>query len=300
MLLEVNNLQKHFGTFRAVKGITFSIDKGRTVALLGPNGAGKTTTLQMLAGLSTPTVGTIKLKEMEKEDRRKYIGFLPQYPNFYEWMKAEELLYFVGQLSQIEKRSLSKKVISMLAKVGLEHVAKKRIGGFSGGMKQRLGIAQALLHEPDLILLDEPVSSLDPVGRREVMNLIRELKDETTIFFSTHVLHDAEEICDDILIMKAGMIEVSGSLQQLKKNHDKVTLKIKTVAPIDEWLPTFEEKVKVFYDTPYEVHLTVQVDVSEQVKRLLLATILQNNLILERFEVVESSLEDLFLKVVQG
>lgn len=298
MLLQVTNLRKNFGSFQAVKEISFSIEKGRCVALLGPNGAGKTTTLQMLAGISTPTSGTITLHQANQEDRRKYIGFLPQYPNFFDWMTPIELLQFVGQLSGMEKRSLRKKITEMLALVGLEQVEKKRIGGFSGGMKQRLGLAQALLHEPDLLLLDEPVSSLDPVGRREVMNLLHELKKETTIFFSTHVLHDAEEICDDIFIMKNGKIEVSGSLTQLKKNGHAAILKIKTVEPVQEWLPSFEEVNDIFQETPFIAHLTIDFDYLEQVKRLLLEHILTNYITLERMEVAESSLEDLFLKVV--
>lgn len=299
MLLQVNNLQKNFGTFQAVKNISFSIEKGRCVALLGPNGAGKTTTLQMLAGLSTPTAGTITLHETDHGDRRKHIGFLPQYPNFFDWMTPIELLQFVGQLSGMQKRLLTTKINDMLALVGLAQVAKKRIGGFSGGMKQRLGLAQALLHEPELILLDEPVSSLDPVGRREVMNLLHELKKETTIFFSTHVLHDAEEICDDIFIMKNGMIEVSGSLAQLKKNGHAAILKIKTVEPMQEWLPTFEQVDDIFQETPHIAHLTIAFEHLEKVKQLLLEHILMKQVTLERWEVTESSLEDLFLKVVR-
>lgn len=299
MLLQVNNLTKKFGTFSAVKDLSFAIDKGRCVALLGPNGAGKTTTLNMIAGVLTPTTGSIQLGHQKRGDRRQYIGFLPQYPKFYHWMNPTELLQFVGQLSGLESQTLPKKITDILQLVGLEEVAKKRIGGFSGGMKQRLGLAQALLHEPDLLLLDEPVSSLDPVGRREVMNLLHELKKETTIFFSTHVLHDAEEICDDIFIMNRGVIEVAGGLAELKKNDATAILKIKTAEPTKEWLPQLEEIEEIFQVTPHLVHCTIPVEHVGNVKTTLLESILSKRITLECWEVAESSLEDLFLKVVR-
>lgn len=299
MLLQINNLTKKFGVFQAVKEISLTIDEGRCVALLGPNGAGKTTTLQMIAGVMTPTAGTITFQHRNREDRRKYIGFLPQYPKFYDWMTPVELLQFVGRLSGLETRLLRNRINEILQLVGLQQVAKKRIGGFSGGMKQRLGLGQALLHKPDLLLLDEPVSSLDPVGRREIMNLLLELKKDTTIFFSTHVLHDAEEICDDIFIMKNGVIEVAGSLAQLKKSADDAMLKIKTVEPISNWLPQLDEITDIFYETPNIVHCTIPVNHLDEVKMKLLERMLAGNITLERWEVTESSLEDLFLKVVR-
>lgn len=298
-MLEVKNLQKNFGSFVAIDDLNFSIEKGSCVALLGPNGAGKTTTLHMLAGISTPTKGTITLDGSNGRDRREHIGFLSQYPTFYGWMTPIELLRFVGQLSGMKAALLSERITYILTLVGLEEVAKKKISGFSGGMKQRLGIAQALLHEPDLLLLDEPVSSLDPVGRREIMNLLHELKKETTIFFSTHVLHDAEEICDDILIMKKGVIKISGSLQQLKKNVDAVVFKIKTAEATEEWLSPLEKTSDSFQETPFIVHLTVAHEHASVVQDVILQAILAKKITLERWDVVESSLEDLFLKVVR-
>src|SRR5690606_1974532 len=196
-LVSIENLVKRFGKETAVKNLSFEIKKGSCTALLGPNGAGKTTTLQMLAGLLHPTSGKIAFDGMENGDNRKYIGYLPQHPVFYNWMTANEFLVYVGQLAHLSKQESQRSADELLELVGIADAKKKKIGGFSGGMKQRLGIAQAMIHEPKLVMLDEPVSALDPVGRREVIEMMRQLKEKTTILFSTHVLHDAEEVCDD-------------------------------------------------------------------------------------------------------
>ena len=135
---------------------------------------------------------------------KKEIGYLPQYPNFFNWMTAKETLMFMGQLSGLKKEVLANSIPEILTKVGLGGKENSKVGTFSGGMKQRLGIAQALLHKPSLIVMDEPVSALDPVGRREVLNLIEEIKKDTTILLSTHILSDAEEICERFVIIKDG------------------------------------------------------------------------------------------------
>src|SRR5699024_6824411 len=159
------------------------------VALLGPNGAGKTTTLRMLSGLLKPTTGTIHIANAKKgEDVRHDIGYLPQYPVFHPWMTGKEFLTYVGQLAYLTKKEAAEKADQLLQKVAIYEARNKRIGKYSGGMKQRLGIAQAMIHDPKVLLLDEPVSSLDPIGRREVLTLMEELKQQTTLLFSTHIL----------------------------------------------------------------------------------------------------------------
>src|SRR4051812_22232212 len=172
MLVTITDLSKKYKEYTAVKHISFSIEKGSCIALLGPNGAGKTTTLQMLAGLLTSTTGTIEFEGYKQKDYRSLIGFLPQHPSFFNWMTASEFLQFAGGLSHMQKEKLATRIDETLTFVSLKEVKNKKIGSFSGGMKQRLGLAQALLHEPELLILDEPVSALDPTGRRDVLHLI--------------------------------------------------------------------------------------------------------------------------------
>ena len=175
-LLKASDLVKRFGNTNAVKGINFHIEEGRCVSLLGPNGAGKTTTLKMLSGLLEPTSGSIDFKGEKAKDLRQFIGYLPQYPAFYNWMSGKEFLVFAGQLAKLNVKEAEKRSEELLERVGLTNAKKRKIGGYSGGMKQRLGLAQALIHRPKLLILDEPVLALDPLGRREVLDMIQRLK----------------------------------------------------------------------------------------------------------------------------
>src|SRR5699024_10985732 len=180
----------------------------------------------MLAGLLKPTSGSIEFKEKKAKDLREFIGYLPQSIAFFNWMSGKEFLVFAGQLAKLDRKEAEKRSEELLERVGLTAAKKRKIGGYSGGMKQRLGLAQALIHRPKLLILDEPVSALDPHGRREVLEMMREIKEETTILFSTHVLHDAEEISDDILIMHEGEIAISGSLENVMEAYQQPTLQI--------------------------------------------------------------------------
>lgn len=294
MFVQVNQLQKRFNDHQAIKGITFHIKKGRCTALLGPNGAGKTTTLHMLAGLLSPTKGSISYNG--EKDYRKHIGFMPQHPTFFNWMTPVEFLYFAGKLSGVPKQSLIEYVNNSLSFVGLTEVKNRKIGGFSGGMKQRLGLAQAILHQPKLLILDEPVSALDPTGRREVLILMEKLKERMTILFSTHVLHDAEQVCDEVLMLKEGEIKWEGSLIDLKKVFSHTAIHIETIEPIKN---AFDELIK-----PEAIHFTtdnnatiLEITPSLQTNDLL-TTLISRGYTIQRFEVMEDSLEDAYMKVV--
>jgi len=237
MLLTADKLTKKFGSHIAVNQLELIIKHNECVALLGPNGAGKTTTLQMLAGLLTPDSGTITFMGKEKIDRQ-FIGYLPQYPSFFPWMTAYEYLRFAGRLSKVSKKELEKKIDDMLQFAGLEKAKNKRIGGFSGGMKQRLGLAQAMLHEPQLLILDEPVSALDPSGRRDVLIMMNELKKKMAILFSTHVLHDAEQVCDDIVMLKEGKMKWTGNMDLLRKMQEEDRVILETKENLGDWPKT--------------------------------------------------------------
>jgi ABC-2 type transport system ATP-binding protein len=297
-MVEAKSLTKEFGNHMAVKDLSFTIEEGRCVALLGPNGAGKTTTLEMLAGLQKPTKGTISFLDAKNGDYREHIGYLSQQPVFYPWMNAVEFLLFMGELSGLSKAETMKRTDELLEIVGLADSKKRRIGGYSGGMKQRLGIAQAMIHEPKLLMLDEPVSALDPVGRREVLEMMKKLKERMTILFSTHILHDAEEICDDVIMIHNGELAVSGSLPELRRKHQEDVIRISAEENLEVWaqkVETWEGVSKVLFKEG-TVEIFVK-DVNEGRSKLL-ADIKDKQIPVTSFTVGHTTLEDLFMKVV--
>ncbi|GLO64368.1 ABC transporter ATP-binding protein [Oceanobacillus kimchii] len=299
-LLKASDLVKSFGSKNAVNGINFDIEEGRCVALLGPNGAGKTTTLKMLSGLLEPTSGSIDFKGEKAKDLRQFIGYLPQYPTFFNWMSGKEFLVFAGQLAKLNRKEAEKRSEELLERVGLTNAKKRKIGGYSGGMKQRLGLAQALIHRPKLLILDEPVSALDPLGRREVLDMMREIKEETTILFSTHVLHDAEEISDDILIINAGKIVISGSLGNVMEEYRQPILQIEFESLATDWLKSIAS-----YSFVSEVNIQgnkASIVLKDMVygKQALLRDIADRKLPIRKFEISQTTLEDLFMKVVKA
>lgn len=203
---------------RALHPLTLTVEEGEIFGFLGPNGAGKTTTLKMLMGLVFPTGGSARILGMELDDPRMkaQIGFLPEQPYFYDYLTAHELLHYYGRLSGVESTQLGSRVHAVLNQVGLKDSAHVQLRKFSKGMLQRAGIAQAILHDPKVVFLDEPMSGLDPMGRREVRNLIEQLKSEgKTVFFSTHILSDAEALCDRVAILHQGKLRGVGAVEEL-------------------------------------------------------------------------------------
>lgn len=223
--IEIKKLEKTYSVGfwrkrpkRALHPLDLTVEEGEIFGFLGPNGAGKTTTLKILMGLVFPTAGSAKILGMNLDDPRMkaQIGFLPEQPYFYDYLTARELLTYYGQLSGVDASSLSRKVDAVLERVGLRDAANLQLRKFSKGMLQRAGIAQAILHDPKLVFLDEPMSGLDPMGRREVRNLIEELKREgKTVFFSTHILSDAEALCDRVAIIHLGQLRGVGAVEEL-------------------------------------------------------------------------------------
>ncbi|MBA7595816.1 Vitamin B12 import ATP-binding protein BtuD [subsurface metagenome] len=211
---------------KAVDNLTLSVEQGEIFGFLGPNGAGKTTTLKMLTGLLYPTSGRAWIlgKEIQETEPKKKIGFLPEHPSFYQHLSGLELLSFYGGVFGIEKGKRNKKIETVLDLVGLKDVANQRIHSYSKGMIQRIGIAQSLINDPELVILDEPLSGLDPIGRKDVKDILLSLKEEgKTVFFSTHILPDVEKICDRVGILIDGKLVKVGSLNELLKEETKTT-----------------------------------------------------------------------------
>jgi ABC-2 type transport system ATP-binding protein len=202
----------------ALKPLHLTVEKGEVFGFLGPNGAGKTTTLKMLMGLVFPTAGTARIlgREWTDPEVKAQIGFLPEQPYFYDYLTAHELLDYYGQLSGVGAKDRKRRVEEVLARVGLTDVKGVQLRKFSKGMLQRAGIAQAVLHDPQLVFFDEPMSGLDPLGRREVRDLMEQLKQEgKTVFFSTHILSDAEALCDRVAIIHQGALRGVGAIAEL-------------------------------------------------------------------------------------
>ena len=201
-----------------LKPLTLAVEEGEVFGYLGANGAGKTTTLKLLMGLIFPSGGSARILGMQIDDPRmkSLIGFLPEQPYFYDYLTASELLAYYAQLSGVAGRERTRRVQEMLARVGMSQWARTQLRKLSKGMLQRVGIAQAILHDPRVVFLDEPMSGLDPLGRREVRDLIQGLKEEgKTVFFSTHILSDAEALCDRVAILHKGELRGVGAVDEL-------------------------------------------------------------------------------------
>jgi ABC-2 type transport system ATP-binding protein len=203
---------------RALHPLHLTVEEGEVFGFLGPNGAGKTTTLKMLMGLVFPTSGSARIlgREWTDPEVKAQIGFLPEQPYFYDYLTAHELLDYYGQLSGVPGKDRKRRIDQVLQRVGLTDVKGVQLRKFSKGMLQRAGIAQAILHDPKLVFFDEPMSGLDPMGRREVRDLMEQLKNEgKTVFFSTHILSDAEALCDRVAIIHHGELKGVGAVADL-------------------------------------------------------------------------------------
>jgi ABC-2 type transport system ATP-binding protein len=253
-IVEIEGLTKVYKksfrkSIKAIDNLNLEIEKGEIFGFLGPNGAGKTTTLKVLAGLLYLTSGRIWIlgEEIQSIEPKEKIGFLPEHPSFYNHLTGYELLDYAGGLFAIPVGKRRKRIKDFLGRVGLKKVGNIRISEYSKGMVQRLGIAQALVNNPELVILDEPLSGLDPIGRKEVKDIILSLKEQgKTVFFSTHILSDVERICDRVGILHKGRLLKVGSLSELladKKRKVNITFKLlkgrKTV-PFKNATPTAE------------------------------------------------------------
>ncbi|MBK3493518.1 ABC transporter ATP-binding protein [Viridibacillus sp. YIM B01967] len=291
-LLQVSALQKNYGQHEVIKNISFELKKGTATALIGTNGAGKTTILSMLAGLLKPTSGQIQ-HEGIVGDPRAAIGFLPQYPQFNTWLTASEFLIMAAQLNGLPAKVAKDESEKLLQFVGLKDAANKKIGTFSGGMKQRLGLAQAIIHKPKLLLLDEPVSALDPAGRLDMMHLMKSLQKEMTILYSTHILNDAEQMTDQLLFLKDGHLVEQGSLQDVKAKYEHHQIVVEFKEKVEA--ARFVESSTLSAEQQGAV-VTLQIATMQQV----IQELAKGDFAIRKVEQQSASLEEIFMKVANG
>lgn len=232
---------------RALHGISFGVHEGEIFGFVGPNGAGKTTTLKILMGLIRPTTGAASIlgHDVGETEFRRHVGFLPENPYFYDYLSGREILTFYARLSGLALSQRTARIEQILDWVGLTEAADSKLRGYSKGMLQRVGIAQALVHDPKVVFLDEPMSGLDPLGRKEIRDVILRLRAEgKTVFMNSHILSDVESICDRVAIIAAGRIRYQGSVSDCFGNEmDDVDVVLKDLTP--EGMACIEERLKV-------------------------------------------------------
>lgn len=298
-------LTKHFGSVKALQSLSLDVAAGSVFGFLGRNGAGKTTAIRLLTGLANPTSGKAWINGYLATDgdraARLQFGYLPEEPSFYTWMTPTEYLDYGGQIFGLSDQVRKRRIEELLEVSGLEDVARRRIGGFSRGMRQRLGLAQAMIHRPPVLFLDEPTSALDPAGRRDVLELITELRKDATIFLSSHILADVERVCDTIGVIHDGELLLVSDRDDLLSSFgtDVIVLEIDELnnAPIEE----FQSRLKgTNWMQSFELdHERIRITVSDSIsaRREILGIVNELGLILSRYEWVRPSLEEIFLKI---
>jgi ABC-2 type transport system ATP-binding protein len=232
-----------FRRIRVLDGISFSVRRGEIFGFVGPNGAGKTTTLKVLMGLIRPSGGSAEIlgHDVRTSEFHRHVGFLPENPWFHDFLTGAEILRFYAQLSGVPRAQIAERAQALLQQVGLAHAADVRLRAYSKGMLQRIGIAQALVHDPEVVFLDEPMSGLDPIGRKEIRDLILRLRNEgRTVFMNTHILTDVEALCDRVAIIAKGRIRYAGRIEDFLEDHERCSdLVMAGVAP--DLIERFEE-----------------------------------------------------------
>ena len=297
-MLSINGLYKSFGDKEVLKGLSFSVPEGSIFGFIGKNGAGKTTAMKAVLGLIKADAGEIfvggKRVVYGGGEANRGIGYLPDVPEFYSFMTAPEYLAFCGEISGMNKKDILIKSGELLELVGLNG-ENHRIKGYSRGMKQRLGIASALLGDPKLLICDEPTSALDPIGRKEILDILSSVKERTTVMFSTHILSDVERICTDVAFLNNGVIAMGGKLSEIKKTYSDgryyvELLSFADISALIESIPSAERISET----------AVTVDGSEKSFFELTRVITERKLPVLRIERKEPTLEDLFVEEARG
>ena len=309
-VIHTNGLSKSFGDVDALKPLDLTVDKHAIFGFLGPNGAGKTTLMKLLLGLIKPSSGsaTIFGQDIVKDSVtiRSRVGYLPQEPRFYEFMTAREMLDFTAKFFfSGPQQAIDQRVNDMLDLVGLANKADRPIKGFSGGERQRLGIAQAQINYPDLLILDEPAAALDPLGRRDVLLVMERLREHTTIFYSTHILDDVQQVSDTVAILNQGELATHGDINTLLNGgqHVVFTMNVQgnvtnaqAIAKAQPWVTDVELNHQAAA-TQMLVTVSDEQAAEAQLLRFLMA---DEQLVVTNYGRKTAELEDIFVNIVEG
>ena len=296
-MLRITGLHKRFGDKEVLRGLDLSVPEHSIYGFIGKNGSGKTTTMKTVLGLLRADSGEIIVNGEKvvygQTDTNRYIGYLPDVPEFYSFMTAKEYLRFCGEITGMSRADIEERTKELLTLVGLADETH-RIKGFSRGMKQRLGIAQALLSRPKLLVCDEPTSALDPVGRKEILDILLAIKDQTTVLFSTHILSDVERICTDVAFLKDGVVNIGGKLSDIKTRYRSNEYMIETENDSDTVIlrNAFPEVKEI--DRNKVTFSENKYSASE-----ILRFVADHRISLLKVERLEPSLEDLFMEVTE-
>lgn len=294
-MLTLSHIAKRFGEKQVLRDVSFSVPEHTVFGFVGQNGAGKTTAMKLILGLLTSDSGEITVNGMRvhygNTQTNRFVGYLPDVPEFYSYMTPTEYLRFCGEITGMPSKEIKGRCEELLRLVGLEK-EDRRIKGFSRGMKQRLGIAQALFGRPKLLICDEPTSALDPAGRKELLDILVNAKEQTTVLFSTHILSDVEHICDEIAFLHDGRIVLQGSLEEVRK--------IKTTAAAELELERLEDSQTLSSVFPHLKSIGRNTLLLEDAGNLpdILYYLGDKRIPILRIERQEASLEELFMEVV--
>lgn len=297
-MLRLAHVSKRFGKSSVIDDLSFSVPEHTVFGFVGKNGAGKTTTMKMILGLLRMDAGEIYVNDERvrfgQNTTNRYIGYLPDVPEFYGFMTPMEYLVLCAKITGMSEKKMLSRSEELLELVGLSK-ADKRIHGFSRGMKQRLGIAQALLHEPKLLICDEPTSALDPLGRKEILEILSAVKEHTTVLFSTHILSDVERICDEIAFLHHGRIALHGTLEEVRGLHKGTGLEIEFCkkAGMERFLTMYPDGkrqggCKLLYAQKTENDMTK-----------IMQFLVQEDIAVQKLELMEPTLEELFMEVIR-
>ena len=295
-ILEINNLSKAFGSKEVLKGVNLTVPENEVFGFVGVNGAGKTTTMKIILGLLKADAGEARICGERvvygNTPTNRFVGYLPDVPEYYSFMTPLEYLSFCGEITGLAKKEREERSAELLELVGLGD-EKRRIKGFSRGMKQRLGIAQALLGRPKLLICDEPTSALDPLGRKEILDVLTAAKKETTILFSTHILSDVEHICDEMALLNDGKIVKQGRMEDVKKQRrgNSTVIITETVSDCASLKAAFP-----FLSENGEARLILR---SPEHLPEVLRFIADENIDVAKIEKQEATLEDIFLDAIK-